>query len=331
MLFDEIEVGLAALPGVSATASALVPLLADSNSGVGINVEGYEAAPGSERTVLFNMVGTGFFGAVGVPLMRGRDFSIADTTDSPPVAIINERFAERYGLGNAAIGTRIKLGFFDERDVEIVGVVRDSKYSTVKDPVPAQLFLSRHQAPFPVNDLSFYVSGRAGFESAQLLGAIRQAVASVDPTLPVTDLRTVDQQVRLNVAEDRLLTLLTSALATMATVLAALGLYGVLSFTVAQRTREIGLRLALGAGRPQLRRLIFGQVFWMGVVGGLTGIVVAAALGRGAAGLLFGLSATYAPAYFIATAVLAAILGAAAYLPARRASRIDPMVALRSE
>jgi ABC-type antimicrobial peptide transport system permease subunit len=261
--------------------------------------------------------------------MSGRDFSTADTVNRPPVAIVNERFAERFGLGRDAIGKRIELRFREEADTEIIGVVRDSKYSTVKDPVPAQLFLPRRQAPFPINDLTFYVRS-AGADPAQLLNAIRQVVASADPTLPVNDLRTVDQQVRENVSEDRLVTTLATALATIATVLAALGLYGMLSYTVAQRTRELGLRLALGAAPRQLRHMVLSQVARMGIVGGVAGIVAALALSQAAAGLLFGLEATHAPAYFGATALLVLVVGAAAYLPARRASRIDPVAALRA-
>jgi predicted permease len=328
-LFDEIEERLAALPGVTAAASAMVPLLADSNAGVSVGVEGFEASMSNDTNVSFNMVSAEFFGTVGVPLMSGRDFSTADTVNRPPVAIVNERFAERFGLGRDAIGKRIELRFREEADTEIIGVVRDSKYSTVKDPVPAQLFLPRRQAPFPINDLTFYVRS-AGADPAQLLNAIRQVVASADPTLPVNDLRTVDQQVRENVSEDRLVTTLATALATIATVLAALGLYGMLSYTVAQRTRELGLRLALGAAPRQLRHMVLSQVARMGIVGGVAGIVAALALSQAAAGLLFGLEATHAPAYFGATALLVLVVGAAAYLPARRASRIDPVAALRA-
>jgi ABC-type antimicrobial peptide transport system permease subunit len=125
--------------------------------------------------------------------------------------------------------------------------------------------------------------------------------------------------------------MLTTALATVATVLAALGLYGMLSYTVAQRTREIGLRLVLGAEPRQLRKMVFSEVAWMGFIGGVAGLVAALALGRAAAGLLFGLEATHAPAYFGATAVLVLVVSAAAYLPARQASHIDPIAALRAE
>jgi predicted lysophospholipase L1 biosynthesis ABC-type transport system permease subunit len=249
--------------------------------------------------------------------------------NSPQVAIVNEQFLERFGLGRDVIGKHVDIGFREEGDTQIIGVVRNAKYSTVKDPVPAQLFMPRHQSPFPINDMTFYV--RSAGDPALLLTAIRQVVANADPTLPVDDLRTVDEQVRRNVSEDRLVTMLAAGLAIVATVLAALGLYGMLSYTVAQRTREIGLRLALGAEPKQLRHMVLNQVAWMGIVGGAIGLVAALALGRAAAGLLFGLEATHAPTYFGATAGLVFVVLAAGYLPARRASRIDPVAALRAD
>ena len=155
-LFDQIEEDLAALPGVTAIASAM-----DHSLQTAIRVFLLVSRVSKRRRATirpcFNMIGAGFFGTVGVSLMSGRDFSTADTVNRPPVAIVNERFAERFGLGRDAIGKRIGLGFREEADTEIIGVVRDSKYSTVKDPVPAQLFLPRRQAPFPINDLTFYV------------------------------------------------------------------------------------------------------------------------------------------------------------------------------
>jgi predicted permease len=328
ILFDRIEEELAALPGVSAAASAMVPLLADSNWGGAVAVEGLEAPEGNDTNVRLNLIGAGFFGTVGMPLLGGRDFSAADAANSRPVAIVNERFAERFGLGRGAIGKHVKVRF-REGTAEIIGVVRDAKYSNVKDPVPAQLFMPRRQAPFPLNDMTFYVRG-AG-DSTQLLAAIRQVVANADPTLPVNALRTVDEQVRENVSEDRLLTMLAAALATVATILAALGLYGMLSYTVAQRTREIGLRLALGAGPRELRHVVLNQVAWIGIVGGAIGLVAALALGRAAAGLLFGLEPTHVPTYVGAAAALVLVVAAAGYLPARRASRIDPIAALRAD
>lgn len=328
-LIDELDEALAALPGATGAASAMVPLLADSNWRGPVVVEGFEPSDSNRINVRLNAIDPGFFGTVGMSLLGGRDFSVADSATSPQVAIVNERFAERLGLDRDVIGRRVKLGFREDGDAEIVGLVRNAKYSTVKDPVPAQLFIPRRQAPFPMDDMTFYV--RSAGDSAQLLSGIGQVVANADPTLPVNDLRTVDEQVRENVSEDRLVTMLAAALAMVATVLAAFGLYGVLTYTVAQRTREIGLRLALGAAPRQLRYMVLNQVAWIGSVGGAIGLVAASGLGRAAAGLLFGIEATHAPTYVGAALTLTLVVVAAGYLPARRASRIDPAAALRAE
>jgi putative ABC transport system permease protein len=328
-LKDQLDETLAALPGATSVASAMVPLLADSNWRGPVAIEGSESADSSRLNVRFNAIDPGFFGTVGMPLLGGRDFSVADSATSPQVAIVNERFAEQLGLDRDVIGRRVKLGFRDEGDAEIVGLVRNAKYSTVKGSVPAQLFIPVRQAPFPMDDMTFYV--RSAGSSAQLLSGIRQVVTSADPNLPANDLRTVDEQARENVSEDRLVTMLAAALAMVATVLAAFGLYGVLTYTVAQRTREIGLRLALGAGPRQLRYMVLHQVAWIGGAGGAIGLVAAVLLGRAAAGLLFGIEATHAPTYIGAALALALVVLAAGYLPARRASRIDPAAALRAE
>ena len=169
---------------------------------------------------------------------------------------------------------------------------------------------------------AFENPGDGLFEFLTVIGPLGHGVELV---------RTVEEQVRANVSEDRVVTMLAASLAVIATVLAALGLYGMLSYTVAQRAREIGLRLALGAGPRQVRRDVLAQVVWMGVIGGATGLVAALPLGRASAALLFGLEATDAAAYLWATVVLVLVIGAAAYLPAQRASRIDPASALRAE
>jgi ABC-type antimicrobial peptide transport system permease subunit len=264
-----------------------------------------------------------------MPLLGGRDFAAIDTASSPQVAIVNERFADQLGLGRDVIGKHVRVSFREDGNAEIISLVRDAKYSTVKDPVPAQLFIPLRQTPFPMDEMTFYV--RSAGDPEQVLSAIRQVVANADPNLPVNSLRTVDDQVRENVSEDRLVTMLAAVLAVVATVLAALGLYAMLSYTVALRTREIGLRLALGAGPNQLRLMVMKQIAWTGIVGGASGLVAALALGRAAAGLLFGLEATHAPTYFGAAAALALVVAAAGYLPARRAARIDPAAALRAE
>jgi putative ABC transport system permease protein len=210
-----------------------------------------------------------------------------------------------------------------------VGLVRDAAYSSVKNEFPAQLFLPRLQTPQYRDQHTFYVRGELPPES--LLAAVPRIVARVDANLPVMDARTLESVIRRNVRTDWLLVTLSGALAGIATLLAAVGLYGVLSYMVAQRTREIGLRLALGAEPAGVRRMVLKHVGWMTGVGVPAGLVGALLLGNLAASFLFGLTPTDPRAIAAAAALLAAAVFGASYWPARRASRVDPVVALRAE
>jgi ABC-type antimicrobial peptide transport system permease subunit len=212
--------------------------------------------------------------------------------------------------------------------MEIVGVVQDAKYNNVKDAVGPQFFLPRRQSA-SLGTMNFYVHSAVPAE--QVLAAVPEVMARLDPNLPVNNLRTLAQQVRENVMLDRFVGTLAAAFAVLATLLAAMGLYGVLSYTVAQRNREIGLRLALGAPPSQLRGMVLRQVGWMALIGGVIGLVVAIALGQAASALLYGISATQPGVILLASAALGSVVLLAGYLPARRASRIDPMHALRNE
>jgi ABC-type antimicrobial peptide transport system permease subunit len=213
-------------------------------------------------------------------------------------------------------------------DIEIVGVVQNAKYSEVKDEIPPQFFRPYRQTE-RVGSMTFYV--RTAADAAQLLRAIPAVIARLDANLPVEDLKTMPQQVRENVFLDRMISTLSGAFALLATVLAAVGLYGVLAYTVSQRTREIGLRMALGADSPRVRRMILKQVGWMTLVGGAIGIVAAYYLGQAASSLLFELK-PYDPAVMAISVVLLGIVAfGAGYIPAYRASRVHPMQALRYE
>jgi hypothetical protein len=264
-----------------------------------------------------------------IPLLQGRDFTEADRFGALNVSIVNERFVERFGLGADPIGKRFT---FDRRrppDVEIVGVVRDSAYDAVKAPFVAQVITPRRQSRNFGLGAQFYVRTTQSPEA--MLAAVPRVLASVEPSLPAMDLRTFDSQVRRNLQTDWLLVTVAGVLATVATMLAGIGLYGVLSYMVAQRTREIGLRLALGAEAASVRRMVLKQVLWMVVVGVPVGLGAALAIGNLASSLLFGLAPTDPRAVVAAAVVLALSVLGASYWPARRASRVDPVVALRAE
>jgi len=327
-LFDQLERELAAVPGVTAVASSVVPLLQGSNWNNNVAIEGVETGPGIDAIVSLNYVSPRFFGTVGMPVLAGRDFTESDAVDRPKVAIVNERFLEKFGLDRDVVGRRMSIGQGVPLDVEIVGVVHDAKYSQVKDPTPPQVFGPRLQS-FAPGALNLYV--RAVAEPLALRHAIEQVLARLDPNLPLMDLRTMREVVNENLFVDRFMSTLALVLAALATLLASLGLYGVLSYGIAQRTRELGLRLALGAAPAQLRSMVLRQVAWMTAIGGALGLAAAMVLGRAARSLLFELSPSDPTVLSLAVTAVGAVAVAAGYLPARRASRVDPVVALRSE
>jgi predicted permease len=266
---------------------------------------------------------------MGVPLIAGREFTRADVLGAPKVAIVNEAFAKKFNLGRDAVGKRMGSGRQGEAmDVEIVGLVRNAKYSEVKREVPP-LFFRPYQQDDDVGSMTFYV--RTGVDPSPFLANIPKVVAKLDPNLPVENLRTLEQQVQNNVFMDRLMTTLSAAFAVLATLLAAVGLYGVLAYTVTQRTREIGLRMALGAAPARVRVMVLRQVAIMTVIGGAIGIGVAVAAGRGAQSLLYQLQGSD-PMVIVASAVVLTLVAlGAGLIPAHRAARLDPMRALRYE
>jgi predicted permease len=302
-------------------------LLGDQRWRTTLAVEGSDAA---RQNILANEVGPSFFRVLDIPLLLGRHFNEADTLDAPRVAIVNESFAKHFGLGDNPIGRRISFGDQNEpADTEIVGLVRDAAYDGVKEPFVPQVITPRRQSENFGIGAMFYL--RTAQSPEALLTVIPRIVAGVDSTLPVMELRTFDSQVRRSLQTDWLLVTLAGVLAGLATVLAGIGLYGVLSYMVAQRTREIGLRLALGAEPGAVRAMVMRQVGWMAGIGVPVGIVAALLIGNIAAALLFGLAPTDPRAIVVAVVLLAAAVFGASYWPARRASRVDPVVALRAE
>jgi predicted permease len=327
-LFDELERELAGLPGVTAVASSVVPLLGSSNWYNNVAIESVDTAPGLDTNVALNYVSPHFFSSLQMQLLAGREFDDRDTADRPKVAIVNERFLEKFGLDRNVLGRHMSLGQGGPLDIEIVGLAHDAKYSEIKQPTPPQVFVPRLQST-PPSSLSFYV--RSTLDPLALRKAVEQVLARLDPNLPLMDLRAMREVVRESLFIDRFMSALALCLAVLATLLASLGLYGVLSYNVAQRTREIGLRLALGAAPQRLRAMVLRQVAWMGALGAAIGIAAALLLGRAAQTLLFGLSPSDPAIPLMAVGALGAVVLAAGYLPARRASNVDPVLALRSE
>ncbi len=328
-LFERVEDELAALPGITGVTSSTVPLLSGSNWGNDVAVEGFTNGPDIDDNSRFNEVGPGYFSTLGIPLIAGRDFTRGDALTAPQVAIVNEAFAKKFNLGRDAVGKRMSnKGGGTPLTMEIVGMVKNAKYSDVKREIPPIFFIPYRQDE-TIGAISFYV--RTGADPEPFMANIPKVMTRLDANLPVERLRTVPQQVRENVFLDRFISVLSASFACLATLLAAVGLYGVLAYTVSQRTREIGLRMALGAAPSRVRAMVMRQVGMMVLVGGTIGLAAAIGMGRLAQSLLFELQGSD-PLVLVAAAVsLSLVALAAGFIPAHRASRVDPMSALRYE
>jgi predicted permease len=293
-------------------------------------VQGFEGGPDVDSNSRFNEVGPGYFSTLGVPLLSGREFTAADTTASPKVAIVNEAFVKKFNLGHDAVGKLMGsgAGSGSKLNTLIVGVAQNAKYSAVKQTIPPLFFYPYRQDP-TVGSISVYV--RTAGDPAQSAASVTAVVKRLDPNLPLENLKTMTQQVRDNTFLDRMMTTLSAAFAILATLLAAVGLYGVLAYTVTQRTREIGLRMALGAAPRRVRGMVLRQVGWMTLVGAAIGLAGAIGVGKGAGSLLYDLRPWDPAVLAISAVLLTAVALAAGVIPAHRASQIDPMRALRNE
>ena len=326
-LIEQLGERLAALPGVQSGAYAMVPLFSDDSWETSVRVEGLASSADADASS-FNAVDEGFFTTLGIPLLAGRAFDRADVVGSPRVAIVSAGFAERFGLGANPLGRRISLQGEGPFEIEIVGVVADSKAVNVRTDEPLRVYVPRRQQP-TITEGTWYL--RTGGDPAALLPSMRAAVAAVDPQLPVDRLQTLSATIAHNLAAERFLGTLAAAAAVLATALAALGLFGIVTYALSRRRRELGLRLALGAQPLRLARMLLGQVGRLGTIGILVGAGLAVVMGRFAQAMLFGVGGSDPLTLVVAATALLVVGALATALPALRVRRIDPAVALRDE
>jgi predicted permease len=305
-----------------------VPLgLATSRRGV--TVEGHTRQPGEDMEFDSNIVGPDYFRTMGVPLVRGRDFTADDRAPAqgaPGVCIVNEAFARRFWPGQDALGKRISTSGPKGPFREVVGVVKDGKYRTLGDealPYFAVPFLQSYEAEMTV-------IARGGDPRA-LLAAMRNEVQALDKTLPVTDAKTMTEHLGLALLPARVAGLTLGVFGGLALLLAAVGLYGLISYSVARRTRELGIRMALGARGGDVLRLVIGQGMRLTLVGVAVGLLGAFGVTRLLASMLYGVTPHDPTTYAVVALLLTGVALVACYLPARRATKVDPLIALRYE
>jgi len=329
-LVDQLREKLAALPGVLGVGSSQIPVLTGTDMGTNITVEGRQNLDADDRHVNFDAVSANYFSTMRVPLLSGREFNAGDAATNTKVAIINETMAKEFFAKRNPIGVHLAMGSGDDIkfDIDVVGVVQDAKESHVRDA--ARPYFYRPYSQFgKLFGMSFYV--RSQQDALLIANAMRETVRGTDPNLPVYDLKTVQRVVDEDLFAERVIAGLSAAFGGLAALLAALGIYGVLAYLVVQRTREIGIRVALGAAAGHVRGLVFKEVGWMVLAGTVVGLPVAYGMARLSESLLYGVKAGDISVYAASLGIICLVAFAACYIPSRRATRIDPIVALRYE
>ena len=321
---------LKTVPGVESSAVAVMPLLQDNEWDQWVTIEGYTPKQGDTPDPHMQFCSPGFFAALKIPVLLGRDFTIKDVAGAPKVGIVNQKFASRYFGGANPLGRHVGMGADPgtKMDIQIVGVVGDTKYENMRQEVPDELYIPYTQTQF-VTGMTAYV--RTHGDPAGIFNTLRRVVREVDPDVPMYDLRTLDDQVEISLFVERMLAALSGAFGSLATLLAALGLYGVMAFMVARRTREIGIRMALGADSGLVVWMVMREVLTLAAAGVAIGLGAAWAATRLIQAQLFGVQPADPVTLAAAALGILTVAVLSGYLPARRATIIDPVRALRWE
>jgi predicted permease len=327
-LYRRLTERLEATPGVKSATVSLIPLLAGYGRTSTISVQGHTSQPADEDDAKVNTVGESFFTTTEMPILLGRSVSFNDDERAPKVAVINQTMARKYFSDETPLGRRFGLGGPETSgQIEIVGVARDAKYTDMRSATEPTVYL-----PYPQSlpRWATFIVRSSGNPTA-LTASIRDAVHEVDGNLPIFGVKTQIQQADESLVQERMFATLSSFFGVLAVLLACIGLYGVMSYGVARRTNEIGIRMALGATAPLVTRMVMRETMLVAGIGVAIGLGAAVATTRLVAAMLFGLAPTDPVTVSFAVLVMIGVAALAGYIPARRASRVDPMIALRYE
>jgi putative ABC transport system permease protein len=324
-LYRDLEQRVSRLPGIKSEGVVSALPLTGAVGWGGIQVEGYTPLPGRELQVDIRTASTDYFRTMGIPLIKGRFFSEYDTTEMPPVVIIDEKFAQRFWPNDNPIGKH--LWFDPKKPITIVGVVGGVKQYGLETDDKIATYFSQQQNP----NSGMFLVVRGSSDATPLAAAITREVHAVDPTAVVYGIRSMQDRLYDSLARQRFASTMLGAFALFALLLASVGLYGVMSYLVSQSTRDIGVRMALGARPGDILGMVVRQGMELSAVGIVAGLVGALAVTRVMASLLFGVSAMDAATFAMVPAILATVALAATAIPALRATRVDPVVALREE
>jgi predicted permease len=323
--YRDVTERISHLPGVLSASYATDGLITGLSRRSDIAVEGHQLRQ-ADPSPYWNHVGPGYFATLGIPILRGREFEPRDLKSSPHVAIVSESFARFYFGHDDPIGKRIGPSARVGPDFEIVGIAKDAKYNAVREQTKYFWYIP-YQQRSSIQDAVLYV--RTAGDPLTQVAAIQRAISSVNPNVPAFRVKTMDEQIDEYLATDRMVAIASSFFSLLAALLAAIGLYGVLSYSVVTRTREIGIRVALGARQADVIHGVMAEVIATVLVGIVIGVPCAIGLGRFVGSMLFGLKPADPMVLLAASTLVTVIAVLAGYVPARRAARIDPMTALR--
>jgi predicted permease len=326
-LYGRLLARAEAVPGVRAASLSFFGLFTRETWGNRITVEGRAAGPGELLRTFANAVSPRYFEVMGIPVLEGRSFAQTDDERAARVAVVNQAFARQLFGQADAIGRRVGLGAPAREMMEVVGVVKDAKHVDLREAPAPMLYVPFAQHPRPLRELEVRTAG----DPTAVVSVLRRELAGVDPRVPVLGPLSLRERVDASIAGERLIAKLSAGFGALALGLASIGLYGVMAYVVARRTAEIGIRMALGARRADVRRLVLRDTLALVLGGMLIGLPAALAAGRLLSSQLYGLTWRDPFAIMAGLSMLSAAALAAAYLPARRAARVDPLVALRYE